>query len=108
MSATANGSMRKRHSSHFENMVTRLGRICKTRIDAGPKVGNIEHALKSGADAPANRLSRARWTPRKGRCGRPGKQSGNAVKRLAPVLANLECFAVFAIKLIDHPARVQP
>lgn len=101
-------AMGARHGSHFDNLRAPFRPICKIAALRKAELGRIAIALMSWSKTlHANRLSRARWTPRKGRCGRPGKQSGNAVMRLAPVFDQLECFAMFAINQLNCVARVR-
>jgi hypothetical protein len=101
-------AMGARHGSHFENLRALFRPICKNPALRKAELGRIAIALMSWSQTlHANRLSRARWTPPQGAMRPPGKQSGNAVTRLAPVFDQLECFAMFPIKQLNFVARVR-
>jgi hypothetical protein len=75
-----------RHGSHFENIRALFRPICKNPALRKAELGRIAIALMSWSQTlHANRLSRARWTPRKGRCGRP------ANNREMPLRVSLQC-----------------
>jgi hypothetical protein len=60
-------------NGHLEHVWDTLNPICNEVADRDRKPGNMGFALKSGADAPANLPTRARWTPPVGGdAARPG------------------------------------
>src|ERR1017187_3920139 len=90
--------MTERRRSHSQNVVARIRPICKITGRFGLGVGKIALALKSGADAPANLLTRARWTPLKGAM-RPTRQlNGKCRYASRSRLEQLEYDIMFAIK----------